>query len=522
MRTIFSYTKFFTLAVEFFLGCTILLFPLAVLFLPSVGSSAIPLQLSFWESLKYTLVSSLSTAIITILAALPVSWILAKTKFPGKIYFLGIIALGIMIPIHAQAATWLLMLGRHGIISHYLTIFMPNFSLDSMVGLVIIHSISYLPLAILMMTLGLWQIPGVLEEQTALYLSLWQRIGWVILPQLWPTMVATGLFIFALSAGDMGVSDILGIPTLAREVYVCLALQYRLDRALQMSLPLMLIAGCIVSMLWLLIRRTNLARLGIIADQPAMFHCPLSLSIAILLLSMPYLWAIPVLGYGVQTWKQFTNSFQSTQPEIIHSLWTGILAAVVIGCLGFILAWRMQQKSRLQWMWLGLLLILLLVPPTLIGLGLLRLTQIAMDIPIIGPFFIKLSDTPVPMLWGWLLRYLPYSTFLAWLAIRNVPQELIENIRLLGCGPFAEWWQTLLLLKRPLLVTMAILAAFVWGELDTSILLIPPGTTTLTIRIFTLMHYGIRADVCAGCLFLISLMLVVLVIGAGLWKKKLG
>lgn len=495
--------------------------PIISLLLPSIGSSQIDLQLDTWKCLQLTLYTGIATAILTSIIASLTAFLLARTSLPYRIFWLGIIALGMMIPTHTQSATWIFLCGNSGLFTPYILTYLPGFSLDNVFGLIFIYVVSYLPIATLVITAGLWQMPSILEEQTALYLNPWQRFWWVILPQLWPSMAGAGILVFALSSGDMSVSDVLGIHTLAREIYVCLALQYRLDRALVMSLPLIAISACIVILLWWLLRRTNLARLGIITYQPFLFHWPIHWCIVILLVTTPYLFAIPTLLYGLQDWNQLVNSFQSTKPEIIYSLILGISSGIILTIAGFILAWRMQQSTGLcLWLWLFTLLTLLLLPPTMLGLGLLRSLQIAMDIPILGQFFYWLSDTPIPMVWGFLLRYLPHSTFLAWLAIRNIPKELIENMRLLGCSPCVECWQIFLLSHRQLIVALLILSSFLWGELETSIILIPPGTTTITIRIFTLMHYGVRADVCAGCLWLIVCMLCALILSGWLLTHR--
>jgi iron(III) transport system permease protein len=45
-------------------------------------------------------------------------------------------------------------------------------------------------------------------------------------------------------------------------------------------------------------------------------------------------------------------------------------------------------------------------------------------------------------------------------------------------------------------------AALSLGEVGATILLIPPGTSTLSVRLFTLMHYAPTGQVSAVCLLL--------------------
>jgi len=46
-----------------------------------------------------------------------------------------------------------------------------------------------------------------------------------------------------------------------------------------------------------------------------------------------------------------------------------------------------------------------------------------------------------------------------------------------------------------------------FGELGTTLLVIPPGTETIPIKIFNLMHYGADQMVAALCLILIAIIL---------------
>ncbi len=53
------------------------------------------------------------------------------------------------------------------------------------------------------------------------------------------------------------------------------------------------------------------------------------------------------------------------------------------------------------------------------------------------------------------------------------------------------------------------------GELSASILVVPPGVTTVAIRIFGLLHYGVEdqlAALCLATLLLISLLTAVILL----------
>ena len=53
------------------------------------------------------------------------------------------------------------------------------------------------------------------------------------------------------------------------------------------------------------------------------------------------------------------------------------------------------------------------------------------------------------------------------------------------------------------------------GDLAASILVVPPGVATLSIHIFSLLHYGVEDQVAGICLALVGLLAVV---AAGAWS----
>jgi DNA-binding beta-propeller fold protein YncE len=153
----------------------------------------------------------------------------------------------------------------------------------------------------------------------------------------------------------------------------------------------------------------------------------------------------------------------------------------------------------------GLAWLLFLIPGMLLGLGLIRLLNASWS----GFLF----ETPLLVLMGLTLRYiaLPASVFAAQ-ACRIEP-SLIDDARLLGltlpqrirhlyapslAGPALAVWYCVYLLC-------------LW-DVETALLLIPPGGETAALRVFNLLHAGYSAQVNALCLALLVLGLLPLLV----------
>jgi iron(III) transport system permease protein len=57
------------------------------------------------------------------------------------------------------------------------------------------------------------------------------------------------------------------------------------------------------------------------------------------------------------------------------------------------------------------------------------------------------------------------------------------------------------------------------GDLAASILVVPPGVTTLSIHIFGLLHYGVEDQVAGICLALVGLLAVLAAAAWGIMKR---
>jgi ABC-type Fe3+ transport system permease subunit len=67
----------------------------------------------------------------------------------------------------------------------------------------------------------------------------------------------------------------------------------------------------------------------------------------------------------------------------------------------------------------------------------------------------------------------------------------MEAARNLGAGPVSILWRVVLpSLRRPLLGLWAGLLILLTAELESLVLVAPPGWVPVSLRIYTLMHYG--------------------------------
>jgi iron(III) transport system permease protein len=151
---------------------------------------------------------------------------------------------------------------------------------------------------------------------------------------------------------------------------------------------------------------------------------------------------------------------------------------------------------------------------------------LAIPAPLVGISMISIWNNSL-MDWGyntWLMlilvqaaRFLPFALFTASTGVRNIDPVLLEASQLPDIGFLHRVTKVTLPLFAPTII-MSWLMTFIFalGELGASLLVTPPGQSTLPITIYNLLHYGatntvsamslnlvIAAGIACGILFLI-------------------
>ena len=465
-----------------------------------------------------TLVVCGGGALVAILFGTLAGLLLFKTRLPGRHLLIALVALGLALPAHVHTSTWLILLGRRGLLAPWLP---RSFSLNNSIGALWITAVHFTPLATLLCGLAFANVSGQLRQQCSCYLNFWQQLWHVLIANAAAGLASAWLIVFIFALGEMTITDVLGVDTLARKIYLLLALEYRPDLALMLSLALMALVFLYGSGLYSLLRYHGIATLE--QPQPAAgdlialgyYQLP---ALTLVLATFWYLLALPVLIWRAGTIGNMVTAYRSTAPELWNSLIISSGAALIIAITATMVAWLMRRHTKLAWMPAVLALWLALMPAPLTGIGILRLVARGLDLPLLGRLLFWLRDSRWLVVLGLLIRFWPYALLLSVIGLRSIPRQLEETVALAGCPPWRQILVLLPLSKRTFL--LALLTAFVFslGELATTILIVPPGTTTLSVRIFTLLHYGVRADVACCSLFVVAFLLAAILVGYWLWR----
>jgi molybdate transport system permease protein len=170
-----------------------------------------PMLSAFTPAETDAIALSLRVAAIAVLVSLPpaiaVAWVLARTRFPGKILFEALVYLPLVMPPVLTGYVLLVLLGRNGAIGHALEQWFGITFAFRWTGAVVAAAVMGFPLFVRSIRLSIEAIPPELDDTAAsLGASRWQRFRRVLLPLSVPGIAAGMTLAFAKALGEFGAT----------------------------------------------------------------------------------------------------------------------------------------------------------------------------------------------------------------------------------------------------------------------------------------------------------------------------
>jgi iron(III) transport system permease protein len=446
---------------------------------------------------KNSLGLATGTTFLSLLIGVPLAFFITKTNLWGRKLFRILYLIPILIPPYIHAIVW----------SHLNSRIKQLLSLDihSMWGGIFVLTLAYFPFVTLVIQGGLKSIDRNMEEASLLYHGRLQTLHHITLPLVTPHIFAGAIFVFIFSIIDFGVPDILRFNVYPVEIFIQFSAFYDERAAIVLSLPLIAITlFLIVLQKWHMKNRSyihisggvleawefSLGKINILALSFCLLVVSLSVGIPLFVLfdiAGPLSNYIRVLNTSID---QITYSF------ILAS--SGALTALLLGfSLSYIIErTQFKMKTLLEFA----VFIPLAVPAVTMGIGLIKTWN--------RPLAELVYGSSLIIILGYIARFLPFSVITVASGLRQVNQRLEEAAFLITPKSTQVIRRILIpLLRHSLTVGFFIVFILSFGELGTTLLVIPPGRETIPIKIYNLMHYGADQMVAALCLILIMIVL---------------
>ncbi len=395
----------------------------------------------------------------------------------------------------------------------------------SLLAVAAIHMLAAIPWVCLIVSLGLvWTHRG--QEDVALVEGgEWNLLRCVILPRLRIWIAASCLWCVVPILTEMVVTNLYQVPTVAEQIY--------LDASRASISPWSYIAGVLFCVLPIAVVGLSICHFsppwrevvsgvlhfrGTVCELGKMrlWLSALVWGMLLFLVGLPIVnllikagwqpWVDPsgVTRYGWDPHRLFTTARESVWLFRDEYYWSAILAvgsaSVALGLSGFLAVLAGRKWVRATANWTALLMIAM--PGPLVGMITIFLMNRSSpawlgtlyDTTLAAPIFAQQFRL-------WPLAWLITTTILASISPKLWEQAAVDGLSGSQLFLLVLWPQTA---SRWLSAGLMLVVLSV-GELSCSILVLPPGVSTVSMRLFEMLHFGMRHQDSGLCCVLICL-----------------
>lgn len=460
-----------------------------------------------WVLLRNSLfVASLTTLLSVTLGFFAALWLAA---LPARLRpsFFGAAVGAFALPPFLVTNCWLHYLGHVGVWHNWLP-----FDLFSLAGTIWVLSLLLWPLSFFLIW-GAWQRLEAAQLETDLLVRGGALMRVLLLPLARDAIILATLLIFALALNNFAVPSILQVKVLPAEMWVRFNTEFDTLGVLKASCPLLIVP----SLLLLFFRRRPVpwphvqgpVSGSVFRRQLGPLWWGLSACCALALLFCSVILPLFQILSAPRTWSELFGAIAAGQGAIENSLLYSVAgASSITGMILLFTAMGPRGGAGPRWISnaVGILFstagwLVFLLPGVLLGIGLIYAFN--------HDWSARIYQSGTIVVVAFTLRYLVVGHYAVGQASRKLDPNLLDVARIEG----ASRWQMLRhaigpQILRPLLVSWYLIFLLCLWDVESMILVVPPGGETLALRVFNLLHYGHNAQVNALCLTLLLVALL--------------
>lgn len=479
-----------------------------------------------WPLFQNTLLVGAGTTLLAMCMGGVVALVLAAAGRLLRNTLLGLSVITLALPPFLITSTWMHYLGSAGVWSAWFPV-----DLFSPAGVILLLSLWLWPVTAIAVW-SAWQRLEPVQFDAEPDLRGFALFRFLLLPVARGALVVGGLITLVLAANNLTVPALLQVNVYPAKVWLSFSSTFwvgpdgRFDwlKAASLSWPLILLPLLLLVTLrkrafpWPALHTGVTASAFRKAISPVWLFAAGLATLPLVLLSV----GLPVwqLAGTAQAWIQLPTVLAAGKAAVLNSVGMSALAAggcvvlaLAVGVFGRV-GTGMKCPRLFRAFPLGTLLWLpFLVPGVLIGIMLIQL----LNRPATGWFHQSLGIVLLALV----IRYVAIGWGIIRHALHSADPDLADAARLDG----ASAWQVFRHVQWPqvapqLAAAWCIVFLLCLWDVETLVLIIPPGGETLALRVFNLLHYGHTAHVNALCLVLLATAVTPLLFAAVLVNAR--
>lgn len=343
--------------------------------------------------------------------------------------------------------------------------------------------------------------PGLIEAG-CVFKGSGRVFGSIVLPLAAPSFLAGGAFAFLISLMDYTIPSLFQVNVYSLEIFAQYSADYDAAKAFLLSLPLMVIAIPAALLFQWAFKNAALQNTRGKGKKPYIMEMPTALVFlqgAALVISFLQ-FSVPLISLILSTGTplNLANAFLSSHNEIGFSITLSVLAAVIAVTLGSLAASGVNRKGRIFKICWILILLPFAIPAPLTGIALARGWNSLGAAGAGGTIWL-------PVMAG-VIRFLPFAALIMLAVIKRMDLRLLEASWIQqknACHGLVKVYVPML--SKGLVAAVCLVFILVTGELGATLIVTPPGSGTITMKIYNYLHYGASETVAALCLIMLVL-----------------
>lgn len=460
---------------------------------------------TIFNSLKVTV----TTTLITLVVGIPLAYFYQLYEIKGKSVLQVLVILCSMSAPFIGAYSWIVLLGRNGIITKLLGLIgIKVGSIYGFKGIVLVLSLQLFPLVFLYLCGALKNIDNSLLEASAnMGCTGVKRFFQVVIPLCMPTIIAATLLVFMRAFADFGTPLLIGegYQTFPVIIYNAYFAETGSDHSFgaAVSVIAILITGIIFLIQNYINGRHKFTMNAMHSIERKQAHGLKAFGMnfycwfIVLLSFMPQVYVIYssfqktsgklfVKGYSLDSYRY---AFSHLKKAIPNTFIIGLCALAIVVVLAILIAYLVvRRKNAANKVIDTLSMIPYIIPGSVVGIAL-----------VLGfnKSFLPITGTAAIMIIALVIRRIPYTIRSSVAILQQIPMSIEEASISLGASKLKTFFGITVPMMGNGIMSGAILSwVTIITELSTAIILYNLNTVTLTLATYTYVsrgNYGIAA-----------------------------
>lgn len=458
----------------------------------------------YFETLINSFVVSVCATVMTLIIGVPLAYFYNMYEIKGKSIIQIIIILCCMSAPFIGAYSWILLLGRSGLLTSFIESLtgwtMP--SIYGFKGILLVLSLQLYPLVFLYVSGALKNIDNsLLEASENMGCTGTRRFFKVIVPLCMPTILASTLLVFMRAFADFGTPLLIGegYKTFPVEIYN----QYfgEVGTNHSFAAAISVIAIVITAVIFLVQKWASnhysfkMNSMNTIERKKAhglsniLMHIYVYFVVGVAFLPQIYVMYTSFLktrgyifsgGYSLDSYRRIAGDLGNA---ITNTFFIGGIALIFIIIVAILIAYLVVRRKNLMNNIIDTLsMVPYIIPGSVVGIALV----IAFNRP---PLI--LTGTSIIMIIALIVRRLPYTIRSSVAILQQIPMTVEETAISLGCSKLQAFFKVTVPMMANGILSGAILSwVTIITELSTAIILYNRGTITLTLSIYVQVSRG--------------------------------